>query len=85
VALDAEKKENDIVVVFSANFFILLDSVKAHTANILIVENTTFRCVLFPMYIQCIFSTHEMLVVNGFIKCNETTALNTSFTCKKMQ
>ena len=36
----------------------------SYTANILIVENTTFRCVLFPMYFQCIFSTQEMLVVN---------------------
>jgi hypothetical protein len=47
-----------------------------YTANILIVKNTTFHCVLFPMYFQCIFSTQEMLVVNGCIKCNETTALN---------
>ena len=54
-----------------------------YTANILIVESTTFRCVLFPMYFQCIFSTQEILVVNGCIKCNETNALNTSFTCKK--
>ena len=54
-----------------------------YTANILIVKNTTFRYVLFPMYFQCIFSTHEMLEVNGCIKCNETTALNTSFTCKR--
>ena len=53
-----------------------------HTANILLVKNTTFCCVLFPMYFQCIFSTQEILVVNGCIKCNETTALNTSFTCK---
>ena len=50
---------------------------KGYTANILI------HCILFPIYFQCIFSTQEMLVVNGCIKCNETTVLNTSFTCKK--
>ena len=54
-----------------------------YTANRLIVENTTFRCILFPKYFQCIFCTQEILVVNGCIKCNETNALNTSFTCKK--
>ena len=42
------------------------------TANILLAKNTTFRCVLFPMYFQCIFSIQDMLVVH------ETTALNTS-------
>ena len=42
-----------------------------------VVENTTFRCVLFPMYFLYTFSTQEMLVVNGCIKCNETTAINT--------
>ena len=45
-------------------------------------KKATFHCRLFPIYFQCIFSTQEMLVVNGCIKCNETTALNTSFTCK---
>ena len=55
----------------------------SYTANILIVENTNFCCILFPMYPQCIFSTQERLVVNGYIKCNETTALNTNFTCKQ--
>ena len=55
----------------------------SHTAYILIVEKTTFHCLLFPMYFQCIFSTQEMLVVNGCYKVHETTALNTSFTCKQ--
>ena len=54
-----------------------------YTANILVVKNTTLRCILFPMNFQCTFSTQEMVVANGCIKCNETTALNTSFTCKK--
>ena len=51
-------------------------------SNILLLKQATFCCLFFPMYFQCIFSTQEMLVVNGCIKCNETTALNTSFTCK---
>ena len=36
-----------------------------YTASILIVKNTTFRWI---------FSSQEMLVVNGCKKCNETTA-----------
>ena len=42
------------------------------TANILLVKKANFCCLLFPVYFQCIFSTQEMLVVNGCIKCNET-------------
>lgn len=37
----------------------------------------------FSLYI--ISHVFSILVVNECIKCNETTALNTSFTCKKMQ
>ena len=47
-----------------------------------LVKKATFHCLLFPMYFQCIFSTQEMVVVNGCIKCNETSALNTSFIFK---
>ena len=31
--------------------------------NILLVKKATFPCLLFPMYFQCVFSTHEILVV----------------------